>query len=466
VVHAAAPFAGEPSASTTAQPQPVASRTIKGGDGCRSALQACSAALLILGLAACGGGRSSSGDLAIDLDRDLVSTSLDVDVATQEASAHIVVAPSASSNLSLRIGDLDILDVSDGRTALRYRIEDADGDPGTPGRRIDIATGIRTEVVIRYRYHAHAHFDGWSTAGYTFLWPYYCENLFPCKTSPADGSRFDLALRNVPAGLAAIYPEHLTVDAPSYQLAWSIADYRWLELGTTPAGTVLKAAFLSGRESAATTGTRYLRDEFAWYESMLGPYPLGGQAASVEVDWGPGAYGGMEHHPYWHVSSADFADPAVHAHEAAHGWFGDSVRIACWEDLVLSEGTASYLAAASIGAIEGAAREAAMWDDYRARLAAQTRLGDHPARPAGCEPRFDVKTIYDAIPYYRGALFLAAVERSVGRQRLLAVLREFAAGHRGQAATMQDLIDAIRVATGFDPAPQAQRYLAGLGAID
>jgi aminopeptidase N len=30
-------------------------------------------------------------------------------------------------------------------------------------------------------------------------------------------------------------------------------------------------------------------------------------------------------------------------HEAAHGWFGDGVRLRCWEDFVLSEGTASHL---------------------------------------------------------------------------------------------------------------------------
>ena len=174
----------------------------------------------------------------------------------------------------------------------------------------------------------------------------------------------------------------------------------------------------------------------------------------------------MEHHPYWHVSAQDYADPTAHAHEAAHGWFGDGVRIACWEDFVLSEGTASYLAAAATGAVEGAARETAVWTSYRSQLAAQTRRADHPARPSGCEPGFDVKTIYDVIPYYRGALFFASVEQSIGRQRLLAVLQGFAATHRGQAATMQELLDAIRTTTGHDPAAEAQRYLYGLGAID
>ena len=420
---------------------------------------------LLMALAACGG--QSTPELpAIDLNRDLLTTSLDVDLSAQEVSARIDFAPTASRNLSLRIGDLEILGVSNGQQALDYRIEDADGDLRTPARRLDIATGAGTEIVIRYRYHAHTQFDGWSQAGYTFLWPYYCENLFPCKPSPADGLRFDLLLRNVPTGLTAIYPEHLAGDAPSYQLAWTVADYRWLDLGTTPSGTLIRAAYLNGQEMAAIAGTKYLRDEFAWYESTLGPYPWGTQAASVEVDWGPDAYGGMEHHPYWHVAAQDYANPTTHAHEAAHGWFGDGVRIACWEDFVLSEGTASYLAAAAIGAVEGAAREASVWTGYRDQLAAQTRRADHPARPSGCNPDFDVLTIYDVIPYYRGALFFASVEHSIGRQRLLAVLRDFATARQGQAATTQELLDLIRTTTGHDPAAEAQHYLYGLGAIN
>lgn len=420
---------------------------------------------MLMALAACVA-QSDSALLATDMNRDLLATALDVDLSAQEASARIDFAPAPSRYLSLRIGDLEILGVSDGQRPLDYRVEDADGDPQTPARRIDIATGTGTEVLIRYRYHAHAHFDGWSAAGYTFLWPYHCENLFPCKPNPADGLKFDLVLRNVAAGLSAIYPEHLYVDGPSYQLAWTVADYRWLDLGATPAGTQIKAAYLNGHETAATTGSRYLRDVFAWYENVLGPYAWGAQAASVEIDWGPGAYGGMEHHPYWHVSSSDYADPTTHAHEAAHGWFGNAVRIACWEDFVLSEGTASYLAAAATGAIEGAAREAAVWNRYRTDLALQTRRADHPARPTGCDPAFDVKTISDVIPYYRGALFYAKVEQAVGRARLLAVLRDFAIAHQGRAASMQDMIAAIHGATGHDPAAEARRYLQEFGATE
>src|SRR5256885_5389893 len=52
------------------------------------------------------------------------------------------------------------------------------------------------------------------------------------------------------------------------------------------------------------------------------PILFGDSAGPVEVVWSFGT-GGMEHHPYWHISDTAFSDESVHAHEAAHGWFGD-----------------------------------------------------------------------------------------------------------------------------------------------
>ena len=49
--------------------------------------------------------------------------------------------------------------------------------------------------------------------------------------------------------------------------------------------------------AAGIEGTANLVDTFEWFEQTLGPYPFGGSAGSVGVNWGPGAYGGMEHHP-------------------------------------------------------------------------------------------------------------------------------------------------------------------------
>jgi aminopeptidase N len=412
-----------------------------------------------LWLAACGGGdSSSSADIPRNVDRDIQSTDLAIDVATHEGSADIRVAESSQRGLSLLVGDLTILSVTDGSAALPYAVTDADGIAATVGNRLDIAIGAGKRAVIRYRYSDHESMNGASASGYTFLWPRYCQNLFPCETSPVDGSEFTLTLSGIGNGLQAVYPGHLA-SAPAYQLAWAIADYRWLDLGTTDGGTHLRAAYFQSDASAAAAGTARLREIFSWYETTLGSYPWGSEAASVEVAWPAGSYGGMEHHPFWHISSRSFGDPLIHAHEAAHGWFGDGVRLACWEDFVLSEGTASYLAAAAIGAVYGANAEQAVWAQYDEALAQQTALANHAAWPDGCSDNFDVLGIFDVIAYYRGANFFRAVEGQVGRPALLSALRQFVAGHRFEAARFGDLLDTIRQQTGYDPQPLVDQYL-------
>lgn len=50
-------------------------------------------------------------------------------------------------------------------------------------------------------------------------------------------------------------------------------------------------------------GGAHLRQVFDWLETTYGEYLFGDEVGSVSVAWGPGAYGGMEHHPYWHVAS-------------------------------------------------------------------------------------------------------------------------------------------------------------------
>ncbi len=62
----------------------------------------------------------------------------------------------------------------------------------------------------------------------------------------------------------------------------------------------------------------------------------------------------MEHHLLWHIGAASLGDRRTHIHEAVHGWFGAGVRLACWEDLVLSEGTATYYEARILEAVAGA----------------------------------------------------------------------------------------------------------------
>jgi aminopeptidase N len=168
----------------------------------------------------------------------------------------------------------------------------------------------------------------------------------------------------------------------------------------------------------------------------------------------------MEHHPFWHVGTSSLGDPVTHYHEAAHGWFGDGVRIACWEDFVLSEGTASYLAARAMAAVDGVD----VWPSYQADLDAAIAAGDTVALPSTCNA-IDLlhDPLWSDIPYMKGAFFLRAVEQQVGQAAFDAALKKFYQQHVGQAATMQQLLDTLHTETGFDPTALADGWLRSLG---
>lgn len=379
---------------------------------------------------------------------DLAAIDLDVDLSDLDATA--TIALEKNGNVALEVGGLTIDDVIDGRGHRRYKLV---------GGELRVAN-VRGPLVVRYRFSTHAMADGLLPGGSTVVWPYFCGNLFPCHSRPADGVRFALHLDGVPTGKQAIYPPTIDSDAPPYMIAWAVGSYTRTELGTTAAGTKVAVYSLPGGLTAARTGTKHLRAVFDWYERVLGPYAFGKDVASVAVVWGEGLYGGMEHHPYWHVAKDAMADEVTHAHEAAHGWFGDGVRLKCWEDFVLSEGTVSYLAARALAVTGGAALERQVWAEYQRELDDAIATGGAPAWPTGCN-QIDIirDDLFTNLPYMQGAFFYKDVAAAVGVDALDGVIGRFYRAHKNRAASMQEMIDAIKRDTGFDPSPIANARL-------
>jgi hypothetical protein len=393
--------------------------------------------------------------------RDILHTDLALDLTARRGRATVTLAR-GSGPATFDVGDLRIEAVRDpeGASVPFTRL--------APGR-VEVAVPTaKTDVVFEYGFSKHGRFDGWdATPGLTFLWPAYCGNLFPCHSDPADGTTFELAVAGVPEGSVAVYPAEIPAPAPAYQIGLAVGDYTYERLGETSAGTEVGLYTQPGGAETARTGAASLVGHFDWLETTLGPYLFGPKAASVAVDWGPGDFGGLEHHPYWHIDDGQMGDANTHAHEAAHGWFGGGVRLACWEDLVLSEGTVTYLAARAIEAVDGPDAGAEQWATYERELAELVEGGDDtPAwLPETCNA-IDLTThpLWSLVTYYKGALFLRAVEEAVGREALDAALAGFYRRHGGKsAARVQDLLNALEAATGLDPRPLAERWLLSKG---
>ncbi len=430
------------------------------------------AAMALLGAGACGDGGDGGADAGVGpadasidagpaaaVDRDILTTELTLDLATHEGIARIGLAAGAAG-ASFEIGDLEILAVEQDGVAITF-------DQPVLGRLDVAAPAGATSIDVRYRFAEHADFDGWdATPGYSLLWPYFCRNLYPCDSRPADGVKFTLAITGVPAAQTAVFPATIPADAPAYMPALSVGAYTYEKLGdTVPGGTEVGLYYLPGGQATALAGGGKLLEYVDFLETTIGPYLFGPKVASVSVAWAGAAYGGMEHHPFWHIAAGAMGDRNVHAHEAAHGWFGNGIRLRCWEDFVLSEGLATYLAARAIAAVDGEAAGEVEWAAYQQRLEAVVASADTPAWPAGECNSIDILThpVWSSVPYMKGAFFMRAVEAQVGVVMLDLALREFYAAHAGGAAGVQDLLDTIFAETGFDASALAEAWLRGLG---
>lgn len=408
----------------------------------------------LLALSACGdnmdddggGGGGGGPDAAVpfvppeaseDFGRDLVNTALEIDLTAETGRVTVDIAAAESTGASFEIGDLEVSGVTDGEgRELNFEAAEGQLDIGVP------ATGDTATVVIDYSFKDHDAFDGWMPAqGVTFLWPYFCGNLYPCKSDPADGQTFQMSVTGAEGD--AIYPESIPAEAPTYMPAVAVADFTEIDLGTTSGGTHLSVWHLPGaeQEEFAAQGTEHLKDVFSFFEDTYGPYTFGDKAGTVSADWGGGDYGGMEHHPYWHVSSGSLYSEEVNAHEAAHGWFGNGVRISCWEDFVLSEGLATYLAARALG--ESGVN---LWPSYECDLKYTCRKANNTiALPDTCDA-IDILNdpLWSLVPYMKGAYFLKAVATLIGEEELDQSLATFYQANVGKAAKMEALIDQIK----------------------
>jgi aminopeptidase N len=397
---------------------------------------------------------------ARDLERDLEHMDLVVDTGTLLGEAAVRFAPSDSEALTLEVADLEIRSVVtlDG-VELEWTVADSDA-PAVSARLLDIGVPPDEDtVVISYAFPIAFADGGYFPAGYTLTWLADCASLFPCHSDPADGLTWTL---DVTAERAVITSD-VESDAPSYMLAWRESnDHYAIDLGVSEGGVELVAYTTEALEPAMRVGTERLATMFTWLERTLGPYPFGDRAGAVSVRWGQIGLGGMEHHPYWHVNDSEVDVPMVQGHEAAHGWFGNGVRLACWEDLFISEGIVSYLGLRAVEVAYGEATAQADWDFWGANLQGQLNALDHPVRPDGCNER-DPNEMLDFIVYGKGAFFLKAVAAAVGKDVLDSAIGDFYMAHRGGAASVEEFLAALDDSTGFDTSELAAAWIYGLG---
>ena len=385
---------------------------------------------------------------------DILDTTIAADISANRSVATLRFQPSDEVQ-TLEVGGLIISSVQVAGVPLMTSRHDTLLELTLP------ASDAPVDVRFEYEYPSKGSLNGAMPTGFTYLWPYWCGNVFPCRSAPSEGSTFHLSLTH--EHLPVLYPREIPSDAPSYMVAWTTGDYAQTLLGTTSAGTRVYSWRRS--EAVGLVDPQYLAAAFDWLEQNIGRYRFGSEVGSVTAPWGARGEGGIEHHPYWQVGEAAWGDESLHVHEAAHGWFGNGVRLQCWEDFVLSEGTSSYLAARALEEAGAPALAAEAWTRYEAE--AQDPLVQMGRAWPDTRCSVDILDpelrLTSRLTYAKGALFYRAVEARIGRPALDLGLRSFYERWAGQAASVQDLLDVLRETSGYDPNPCARSWLAEPG---
>ena len=381
--------------------------------------------------------------LSVLLAVEVINTELDLDLQSGAGVAQLEVDEPGWVQLRLRAAGIQA--TAEGRR--RPMRQD--------GEMLAVRVGSSRRVTIRYQLQL-PEATSWSSLS----WPDTCGDWFPCQPEVGRASRFTVRVRPPENRRSPLEAYAVESPVPAYAIGLAVGDYRHAELGTTASGTRVQIWWLPETEARLRRGTRHLVALQDWLERSLGPLPYGSVAGSIAVDWAEDGYAAVEHAPLAHVDVDSLERELTHAHEAAHAWFGNGVRIACWEDLVLSEGLATYLSVRAVEAVHGAKRGVEEWARLEGERA--NRLVARDLWSEGCTVS-DGRRVIERAVYVRGALAMRAIEERVGRPALDEVLRIFVADKRGQAARFRELLDAVAAATGHDVVPIAQSWLMSGG---
>ena len=259
---------------------------------------------------------------------------------------------------------------------------------------------------------------------------------------------------------------------PSYLLALAVGPFDLVDAGTVGAGKVpVRVAVRAGAGKQVGVVASRLPAIVAAMEAYVGePLPV----RKLDLVGVPEFFGAMEN-----PGLITFEDQIlvgkesrqrvayfthVAAHEIAHQWFGNSVTPAWWDDLWLSESSASWLG-------DKIARELGAFDDdplqavlaRREALAADSGPWAIPLkRPIAGNT--DPDQAFDAIAYHKGQAVLATFEALVGGDAFRAVMRDYLRTRKGATATTQDLVAALARASSPDLGRAFAQYASEVGA--
>jgi aminopeptidase N len=432
--------------------------------------------LVILGSLAPAAGNSPLDPLTPELGRAAYDTrsvdiALDLDVAGGRIDAAsvtidaVAVEPLDEIHFDFRQG-LTVDAVLLGGDPVRWRHVDDDLVilPAAP-----LAAGESFTVDVRYHGQPGDHPDPyqrgwWATGSEIFIVgePGGAEAWFPVNNHPSDAALYTLEL-TVPDGITTVaggdpgpvsreggqVTTRWTLDdpIPAYLLAFAAGEFE-IDRRDGPDGIRITHAWPPDLPAEEREVLDAVPEMIEVFSELFGPYP-GERFGGVVVD----GFGAALETEEMVIYGRRALNEETVAHELAHHWFGNSVRLERWQDIWLNEGFGRYAEVLWIEHRDGPeARDARL-----AQLAtAVERLHAASASPVPIgNPTPD--SMFDGATYNRGALALHALRGELGDDAFFGLLREWHRRHAGTAAGTDDFIAlatevAGRDLSGFFPA--------------
>ncbi|MCQ4206492.1 M1 family metallopeptidase [Streptomyces longispororuber] len=325
---------------------------------------------------------------------------------------------------------------------------------------------------LRHRDDAIEDYGWIPTPDGTVLYPQPngAKMIFPSNDHPSQRAPFTFRV-TTPADRTAVANGRLTdkAERPGGRVRWTyeseqpvatqlvqlaIGDFRLIDskgLDGIAVRDVVPTALVAPTKQYRDLTPDHLR----WLREKLGPYPFNRYGVLVgDTDLGVA----LETQTLSLVPKADLLGTKVDAernlvHELTHQWLGDSVGIATWSDLWLSEGHARFYERWYSEEHGGDSFEAAMRTAYENHDQWRHDYGA-PAEPT--EPNLFKRMRYDG-----SALVLYALRAQVGADTFQKIERAWFARYRGETASTADYIALASKVAGQDLSGFLRPWLYG-----
>ncbi|WP_338694313.1 M1 family metallopeptidase [Streptomyces sp. Q6] len=325
---------------------------------------------------------------------------------------------------------------------------------------------------IRHRDDAIEDYGWIPTPDGTVLYPQPngAKMIFPSNDHPSARAPFTVRV-TTPGDLTAVSNGRLVdrAERPGGRVRWTydseqpvatqlvqlaIGKYRLID-STGPDGVALRDVVPDDLVAPTKQYRDLTPDHLAWLRAQLGSYPFKRYGVLVgDTDLGVA----LETQTLSLLPKADLLGTRVDAernlvHELTHQWIGDSVGIATWSDLWLSEGHARFYERLYSEAHGGDSFEAAMRTAYENHDQWRHDYGA-PAEPT--EPNLFKRMRYDG-----SALVLYALREKVGTETFQRIERAWVAKYRGRTTSTADYIATASKAAGQDLSGFLRPWLYG-----